>query len=32
MHYISIFSTVVVLIFALAVFDRYRSRGGTHLL
>jgi hypothetical protein len=32
MHYISILSTVVVVIFALAVFDRYRSRGGTHLL
>ncbi|MBE0410435.1 MAG: hypothetical protein IBX69_11955 [Anaerolineales bacterium] len=32
MHYISILSTVVVIIFALAVFDRYRRRGGTHLL
>ena len=32
MHYISIISTVVTLIFALAVFNRYRQRGGTHLL
>lgn len=32
MHYISIVSTIVTLIFALAVFIRYRRRGGTHLL
>lgn len=32
MHYISILSTIVVAIFALAVFARYRARGGTHLL
>jgi hypothetical protein len=32
MHYISILSTIVVFFFALAVFNRYRTRGGTHLL
>lgn len=32
MHYISILSTIVVVGFAAAVFDRYRKRGGTHLL
>ncbi len=32
MHYISIISTIVTLIFAVAVFVRYRQRGGTHLL
>ena len=32
MHYISIFSTVIVTIFAMAVFVRYRRRGGRHLL
>jgi hypothetical protein len=32
MHYISIFSTVIVILFAVAVFGRYRKRGGTHLL
>ena len=32
MHYISIFSTVVTFIFTAAVFNRYRRRGGVHLL
>lgn len=32
MHYISILSTVVTFIFAIAVFERYRRRKGTHLL
>ena len=32
MHYISILSTIVSLSFALAVFNRYRQRGGSHLL
>ena len=32
MHYVPIFSTIVTLIFAIAVFERYRRRGGTHLL
>lgn len=32
MHYISILTTVVVSVFVVAVFDRYRQRGGTHLL
>ncbi|MBN2149622.1 MAG: hypothetical protein JW726_19700 [Anaerolineales bacterium] len=32
MHYISILSTVVSLSFAFAVFNRYRQRGGLHLL
>jgi hypothetical protein len=31
MHYISIFSTVIVVAFAAAVFNRYRKRGGIHL-
>lgn len=32
MHYISIFSTIIIAAFAAAVFSRYRQRGGTHLL
>lgn len=32
MRYISILSTAIVILFALAVFRRYRARGGTHLL
>lgn len=32
MHYISILSTLVTFVFAVAVFDRYRRRKGTHLL
>jgi hypothetical protein len=32
MHYISIFSTVIVIAFAAAVFKRYSRRGGAHLL
>ena len=32
MHYVPIFSTIVTLIFAIAVFERYRRRGGAHLL
>jgi hypothetical protein len=32
MNYISILSTVITLIFAIAVFNRYRERKGTHLL
>lgn len=32
MHYISILSTIVSLSFAVAVFTRYRQRGGLHLL
>jgi hypothetical protein len=32
MHYISILSTVIVAIFAYAVLNRYRQRGGPHLL
>jgi hypothetical protein len=32
MHYISIFSTIIIVAFATAVFNRYRKRGGTHLL
>ena len=32
MHYISILSTIVSLSFAIAVFNRYRQRGGLHLL
>lgn len=32
MHYISILSTAVTLVFALAVFNRYRQKGNTHLL
>ena len=32
MHYISLFSTLVTFIFVVAVIERYRRRGGTHLL
>jgi hypothetical protein len=32
MHYISILSTVVAFAFTIAVIERYRRRGGTHLL
>lgn len=32
MHYVSILSTVVTFVFAAAVFERYRRRGGTHLV
>jgi hypothetical protein len=32
MHTISILSTIVTFLFAAAVFNRYRTRGGTHLL
>ena len=32
MHYISLFSTLVTFVFAAAVLERYRRRGGTHLL
>ncbi len=32
MHYISILSTAVTFFFAIAVFERYRRRKGTHLL
>jgi hypothetical protein len=32
MHYISLFSTLITFIFVVAVFERYRRRGGTHLL
>ncbi len=32
MHYISIFSTAITLAFTVAVFARFRQRGGTHLL
>ncbi len=32
MHYISILSTLVTFIFAVAVFNRYRERKGAHLL
>ena len=32
MNYISILSTIVTVIFAIAVFNRYRQRKGTHLL
>ena len=32
MPYISIFSTLVTFIFVAAVFERYRRRGGAHLL
>ena len=32
MHYISIFSTIIVVAFAVAVFNRYSKRGGIHLL
>lgn len=32
MHYVSILSTIVTFIFVVAVFERYRRRGGVHLL
>ncbi len=32
MHYVSILSTVVTFVFVIAVFDRYRRKGGAHLL
>ena len=32
MHYISILSTIVTFIFAVAVFSRYRYKKGNHLL
>ena len=32
MHYISILSTIVTFVFAVAVFTRYQRRGGMHLL
>lgn len=32
MHYISILSTIVAFVFTAAVVERYRRRGGTHLL
>lgn len=32
MHYIAILSTIVSFFFAAAVFNRYRTKGGTHLL
>lgn len=32
MHYVPVLSTVVTLAFALAVFLRYKERGGAHLL
>lgn len=32
MHYISIFSTIIIVAFAAAVFSRYKIRGGIHLL
>jgi hypothetical protein len=32
MHYLPILSTIVTLIFTIAVFDRYHHRGGMHLL
>lgn len=32
MHYISLFSTLITFIFVVAVLERYRRRGGTHLL
>ena len=32
MHYLPILSTIVTLIFTIAVFERYRRRHGTHLL
>lgn len=32
MHYISILSTLITFIFAVAVFNRYRERKGAHLL
>ena len=32
MHYLPILSTIVTLIFTIAVFDRYHRRDGMHLL
>jgi hypothetical protein len=32
MHYISILSTIVTFVFVIAVIERYRRRGGAHLL
>jgi len=32
MHYLPVLSTIITLIFALAVFNRYRQRGRVHLL
>ncbi len=32
MTYIPYFSTIVAFVFAVAVFNRYRQRGGIHLL
>jgi hypothetical protein len=32
MHYVSILSTIVTFVFVVAVFGRYRRRGGLHLL
>jgi len=32
MHYLPILSTLVTLVFAVAVFNRYRTRRGAHLL
>ena len=32
MHTLPIFSTIITLIFTIAVFNRYRARGGAHLL
>ena len=32
MHILPVFSTLITLIFTVAVFNRYRARGGAHLL
>ena len=32
MHYVSILSTIVTFVFVVAVLERYRRRGGVHLL
>ena len=32
MHILPVFSTLITLIFTIAVFNRYRARGGAHLL
>jgi hypothetical protein len=32
MHYLSLLSTIITLIFTIAVLSRYTQRGGTHLL
>jgi len=32
MHYLPILSTLISIVFAIAVFERYRRRGGMHLL